>query len=189
MRAFLNVDIEPVDVERWGKVSLQGKSNLCSRLSELRGEPTARSTRYFEVSSPPYNGHSTRARITQRLFQFYGDNGGESDPGFGEALAFYTIAGVPDAEAELLVVYRPIVEMQQVLRRWRGTWSDSIGTARVSSIQAIVGIWAGPRTNKVHVLRKHPGLDLLSEMERGNQRDEDLEIGNELDTADEREMF
>lgn len=50
MEAFLNVEIDPMDVTRWGKVSLQGESNLSSQLSELKSEPPQRSTRYFEVS-------------------------------------------------------------------------------------------------------------------------------------------
>lgn len=98
-------------------------------------------------------------------------------PSFGEALAFYTIAGVEHTEEELLVVYHPVTEVQQVLRRWQGRWSDAICTARVSSIQSIIGIWVGQRTNRVHILRKHPGVDLLNEMERAN---EDLE-GDETD--------
>lgn len=94
---------------------------------------------------------------------------------FGEALAFYTVVEVPDADAELLVVYRPLVELHQVLRRWQGTWAAEIATARVSSIEAIVGIWEGIRTKKIHVLRKHPGLDLLSDTERGNQLEGEFE--------------
>ncbi|KZP09685.1 hypothetical protein FIBSPDRAFT_914023 [Athelia psychrophila] len=141
---------------QWGKVSFRNKSTLNSRLSEMRSEVAGRSTRFFEL----HNIH---------------DN---SIPSFGEALAFYTVASVPDTEEELLVVYHPVTEVQQVLRRWQGRWSDTICTARVSSIQSIVGIWVGQQTNRVHILRKHPGVDLLNEMERGNQ---DLE-GDETDT-------
>lgn len=80
---------------------------------------------------------------------------------------------------ELLVVYRPLVELHQVLRRWQGTWAAHIATAKVSSIDAIVGIWEGPRTKKVHIIRKHPGLDLLSDVELGNQSEGDFE-GDDL---------
>lgn len=109
-------------------------------------------------------------------------NGGNQDhPEFGEALAFYSVTELPDTtEAELLVVYHPITAPHQVLRRWQGTWSDSICTARVSSINAVVGIWNGPRTKQVHILRKHPGLAMLSNTDRGNQAlvNEDIERGN-----------
>lgn len=39
--------------------------------------------------------------------------------------------------------------------------------ARTSSIVAVVGIWVGPSFQDVHILRKHPGLDLLSDVECG----------------------
>lgn len=82
---------------------------------------------------------------------------------------------MPDPNAELLVVYRPVVDLHQALRRWQGTWADHIATARASSIEAIVGIWEGIRTKHVHILRKHPGLNMLSDMECGNQSEEDFE--------------
>lgn len=98
----------------------------------------------------------------------------ECKPSFGEALAFYTVSGELDAEPEVLVVYRPIINLQQVLLRWQGTWAEEIATARALSIEAVVGIWEGIRTKKVHILRKHPGMDLLTSTERGDESEEDL---------------
>lgn len=95
-------------------------------------------------------------------------DGNESNPVFGEALAFYTIAISPSA-TELLVVYHPVVGLHQVLRRWQGAWSDAILAARVSSIHMIIGIWKGTRTEQIHILRKHPGLALLSDAERAHE--------------------
>lgn len=100
----------------------------------------------------------------------------ESIPEFGEALAFYTIDEMPDTNAELLIVYRPLTDLQQALKQqWYGVWGAHIAIARVASIQAIVGIWKGIRTKQIYVLRKHPGLSLLSEMERGNTKEGDEE--------------
>ena len=66
---------------------------------------------------------------------------------------------------QLLVVYNPLHECQQVLKKWRGTWKDTIEVLEVSQIQSIVGIWSGGQW--VYVLRKHPGLNLLSDEECG----------------------
>lgn len=90
---------------------------------------------------------------------------GDANPLFGEALAFYEI---PGPQAELLVVYRPLVDLCQNLRQWKGIWGAQVVTARVSSVQGLVGVWRGIRTKNIHILRKHPGLELLSNMERGN---------------------
>lgn len=50
MQNFLQFDMTDILVERWGKVSLYGRANLYSQLFESRGDPPARSTRYFEVN-------------------------------------------------------------------------------------------------------------------------------------------
>lgn len=70
------------------------------------------------------------------------------------------------------MVYRPVVGLQPNYRRWQGKWGATIKVARVPSILAVVGIWVGPESQHVHVLRKHPGLDLLSEAECGLTSDE-----------------
>lgn len=64
INTFLNGNIQPTDITRWGKISLRGGSSLCSRLSELRGEATGRSARYFEVSMLLYNRYTQIAPLT-----------------------------------------------------------------------------------------------------------------------------
>lgn len=89
-------------------------------------------------------------------------------PCFGEALAFYTRSREDGAKDEF-VVYCPVVELCMQHRRWQGKWPEgrAIEVARVSSILAIVGILTGPRLKDVYILRKHPGLNLLSDVECG----------------------
>lgn len=114
------------------------------------------------------------------------DSSGDTNPLFGEALAFYTVSGMLGDQTEIMVVYRPIVNVHQVLRQWQGIWGAQIVTARVSSIQAIVGIWTGVRTKQIHIIRKHPGLNLLSNIERGNETEEPNREGTEH--LDDREI-
>ncbi|KZP10961.1 hypothetical protein FIBSPDRAFT_913714 [Athelia psychrophila] len=138
--------------ERWGKLNLGGKTKLSSRLSELKGDPPARSSRYFEA----FIDGSTR---------------------FGEALAFYTRA-LPDESQEEFVVYHPIIGLHTKHHRWQGRWSAAVKVACVPSILAVVGIWASPQSQNIHILRKHPGLDLLSQAECGLASDEvDTDLG------------
>lgn len=49
---FLEVDTDPTDIERWGKISLRGKSTLCSQLGELGRDKVGRLSQYFKVSIP-----------------------------------------------------------------------------------------------------------------------------------------
>lgn len=83
---------------------------------------------------------------------------------FGEALAFYS-REPPNGDE--FVVYLPLVEQRMQYRRWQGKWGKTVEVARTSSIVALVGIWVGPSSQDVFILRKHPGLDLLNEAERG----------------------
>jgi hypothetical protein len=79
----------------------------------------------------------------------------EAELTFGEALAFYSL---PDREKGF-VVYHKLVETFDVHGRWCGKWSEDIMVMETSSLSKLVGIWKyGPR---VHILRKHVGLDLL----------------------------
>ncbi|KAF7986439.1 hypothetical protein HWV62_31195 [Athelia sp. TMB] len=160
LATFLDADLELKDIERWGKVSICGRTNLSSRLIELRGEGVARSSRYFEI-------HET-----------------QSHPLFGEALAFYSVSAsrVNELDFDVFVAYRPIVRLHQVLFRWQGWWADSTVIARASSIHGVVGIWEGPYTKTVHIIRKHPALDMLTDPERGKQPengDGDMDLHSE----------
>jgi hypothetical protein len=84
-------------------------------------------------------------------------------PIFGEALAFYEVISTN----QWLVVYHPLCNVQKVLNRWRGTWSHDIEVLEVSEIQGLIGIWGF--NSRIWVIRKHPGLSLLSQEEYGIQ--------------------
>lgn len=72
------------------------------------------------------------------------------------------------------MVYNPLYECEQVLKKWRGMWENTIKVLEVTAIHSIVGIWSGDKW--VYVLRKHPGLNLLNDEESGKtEQEEELE--------------
>ena len=140
-----------LNLRRWGKVGLPGGAVLRSRLSETNGHHPSRSARYFEAQKD-----------------------GLAEPVFGEALAFFEV----EETHQLLVVYYAVGDCHQILRRWRGTWKKEVDVMPVSAIHSVIGIWSSE--NRVYILRKHPGLGLLSaeEAEKSDaneQEDEDDE--------------
>ena len=108
---------------------------LRSQLSETRGKVPQRSARYFEAETS------------------------DGKPVFGEALAFFELLETK----QLVAVYHPVSNCQQVLKTWRGIWSGKIEVLPASAIHSLVGIWF--YESRVYILRKHPGLNLLSEEE------------------------
>ena len=98
-------------------------------------------------------GQATRS---SRYFEAKGDR-----PIFGEALAFYF---VPDHNCSL-VVYCPLVKTMEVLKRWHGEWSKDFAVLKISSLSKLVGIWV--QEPRVHVLRRHAGMDMLNVEEYG----------------------
>jgi hypothetical protein len=69
------------------------------------------------------------------------------------------------------VVFKGLLNQSITLGACRGTqWSNDIRIAKVSTILDIVGIWNSPINKHIYILRKHPGLSLLTAEERG-QRD------------------
>ena len=93
-------------------------------------------------------GHASRS---SRYFEAQGDR-----PIFGEAMAFYF---VPDYDCSL-VVYCPLVNTTEVLRRWHGEWSEDFAVLKISSLSKLVGVWV--RESRVHILRSHAGMDMLN---------------------------
>ena len=91
-----------------------------------------------------------RASRSSRYFEAY-----EEELIFGEAIAFYSL---PDYN-QSVVVFNQLEEIVDVLGRWCGKWSEDCTVLNTSSITKLVGIWAW-RT-RVHILRKHGGMDLL----------------------------
>ena len=148
---YIGVEADPsFQVVRWGKCPLSKNVTLKSQLSEL-SKKTSRSSRYFEAHS----GHKLQERD-----QPVDDTEVEVEmtkPIFGEALAFYT---TQSAKAELsLVVYHPLIECCKLFGRWYGKWSPALHVLEISTIVSLVGIWT--YNDHVHILRKHPGLNLL----------------------------
>ncbi|KAH9177464.1 hypothetical protein EDB89DRAFT_2194440, partial [Lactarius sanguifluus] len=125
-------------VQRWGKCIIKGGVTLRSRVSELRGQ-SSRSSKYFEAQ------RDTQARR----------------PTWGEALAFYS---VPEHNLGLMV-YCPVVEEFGVVGRWCGRWSEEVMVMETYRLMNLIGIWE--YESRVHILRRHPGLDMLSAEECG----------------------
>ena len=77
---------------------------------------------------------------------------------FGEALAFYQI----DFDQPcIFVIYKPLVKVKLTLNCLEGEWEEGIMLAlHASDIISLVGIWTGKKS--VWILRKHPGLAILS---------------------------
>jgi hypothetical protein len=90
-------------------------------------------------------------------------------PTFGEALAFYS---VPENDM-FLVVYHAVVDKFGVVGRWGGKWSKEIRVVETSRLIGLIGIWE--YKSRVHILRRHPGLDMLSPDECGFEVMEDEE--------------
>jgi hypothetical protein len=128
-----------LEVERYGKFSLPIGHVLSSRLSEGQGKQPTRSSRHFVAKN-------TAGEVV-----------------FGEALAFFEVV----QPSQKLVVYHPIVQVQQILGVLRGEFSKQVEVLPVTSLHDLVGIWSY-NGKRVYILRKHPALDMLTEEEKGS---------------------
>ena len=81
---------------------------------------------------------------------------------FGEALAFYEML---QRENQLLVIYHRLINQQQIYGAWNGTWAQNLSVLLVKSITNKIGIWQYNTSRPVWLLRKHPGLAMLSAAE------------------------
>jgi hypothetical protein len=107
----------------------------------------------------------TQGRHPQRLSCYFEGTRDEVVV-FGEALAFYHIV----EHSESVVVCRPLHDLSKILNCLMGKWYNDIQVLSVSSLQSLVGIFC--YHNNVYVLRKHPGLTLLNEEEKGLEESE-----------------
>ncbi|KAI0038424.1 hypothetical protein FA95DRAFT_1505691 [Auriscalpium vulgare] len=126
-----------VDICQWTKHLLNTGHTLSSRLAEANSNSNHRSSIHFE-----------------------GKSKGE-EPIFGKALAFYEMLGTDDA----YVIFYPLINCKYVLQRWKGNWAQKIQVLPVSSIKCMIGIMDYKGT--IHILRKHPGSEMLSTEELG----------------------
>ena len=77
------------------------------------------------------------------------------------------------------MVYRNLENLENILGAWRGIWSQDVSVLPVKAITCKVGIWQMPGTQThIWVLRKHPGLAMLSAEETEEVEDEP-EAGDE----------
>jgi len=77
---------------------------------------------------------------------------------FGEALSFYQIELDQPC---IFVIYKPLVKVRLTLNCLEGEWGEGIMLAlHASDIISLVGIWAGK--DSLWILRKHPGLAMLT---------------------------
>ena len=139
------LDID-IPIQRWGKCMIPGDITLKSRVSEKLGQ-ASRSSRYFEAWEKD-----------------------AEQPTFGEALAFYSLERANRMYS--FVVYHKLLRTHDVYGRWCGKWSEDIMAMETSSISKLVGIWK--YEERVHILRKHVGLDLLDLEEYGIEEQEEL---------------
>ena len=70
------------------------------------------------------------------------------------------------------VVYHKLLRTHDIYGRWCGKWSENIMAMETSSISKLVGIWK--YEERVHILRKYVGLDLLDLEEHGIEEQEEL---------------
>jgi hypothetical protein len=155
IQSYLGVEADDslFQIMRWGKCTLSNNNTLTSQLFELSKKSTSRSSRYFEAH--PKQGLQPR---NQPMHDTEIENE-EVEPIFGEALAFYT--DTQSAEANFsLVVYHPLIETCKLFGRWYGKWSPLLCVLETSAIASLIGTWT--YNNNVHILRRHPGLTLLT---------------------------
>jgi hypothetical protein len=102
---------------------------------------------------------------------------------FGEANSFYKVE--LENKTYILVIYTPLINVQQVLRtQIRGKWESPtiLKVIEASHILDLVGIWSAEASKNIYVLRKHPGLAMLSAVECGKEDE-----GNNADDSDSDE--
>ncbi|KIM35111.1 hypothetical protein M413DRAFT_79735 [Hebeloma cylindrosporum] len=140
-----------VVVRRWGKFKLLNGYILGSRLSMQKAQ-SARRSEWFEAinAEPGTLPHASDFNVI-----------------FGEALAFYEVKS--PAFSHALVVYWPLEKLERSLNVPRGVWNrQTPKVANVVDILNIVGIWTASETSqRTYILRKHPGLAMLSTEECG----------------------
>jgi hypothetical protein len=138
---------ESDQITRWGKCPLSNNVTLTSQLFELSKRAASRTSRYFEAQLQQQPREQYCMDETELTVE-------RTKPIFGEAIALYTVANIS------LVVYHPLIEHHKLFGRWCGKWSTSIYVLETSAIVGLIGFWT--YNNHVHILRRHPGLTLLT---------------------------
>lgn len=109
---------------------------------------------------------------------------------YGEAIIFYQIMPQEDANnsdsGKRFLLYKPLKNVKENLSvALSGVWgSDSdIEVLNIKDIVDIVGIWKGPHTESIYIIRKHPALEMLPEEERGVSKENEPEDDEENDVG------
>jgi hypothetical protein len=163
IESYLKLEVgSDLKLQQWGKCPLSNAVTLTSQLFEVSKKTTSCTSRYFEAHL---------GQVLQPRNQSIDETEVEvakTEPIFGEALAFYTVA-----EKNLsLVVYHPLIEHQKLFGRWYGKWSPMVYVLDISKIVSLIGIWT--YNDHVHILQKHPGLNLLTMDECGIDSEDPL---------------
>jgi hypothetical protein len=108
---------------------------------------------------------SEKAGLASRSSKYF--EAWEEELIFGEASAFYSL---PDNNCTL-VVYHGLVKTIDVLGRWCGEWSKDYMVLETSSLTKLVGVWEWD--SRVHILRKHAGLEMLDPEEYEMEEEEE----------------
>lgn len=66
------------------------------------------------------------------------------------------------------MVYKPLIQITTLLgAAIRGVWSNDLRVLETSQLVTIVGIWRVPlaemQPERIYILQKHPGLEMLME--------------------------
>ena len=95
---------------------------------------------------------------------------------YGWAQAFFRIEDPKTSEKVFYIVFKKLEEVESIACTIRGqSWSAALHAMKVSSVLDIVGIWE--YSKHIYMLRKHPGLAMLSKEEIEQEEfDEDEEI-------------
>src|ERR1700677_697701 len=163
IKSYLGDGTDLPEIMRWGKCPLPSNVTLTSQLFELSKKTTSRTSRYFEAQLKQGLQPTDQPTDATEL------DVEKTKPIFGEALAFYTVVGTDLS----LVVYHPLIERCKLFGRWYGKWSSLVYVLETSAIVNLIGIWA--YNDRVHVLRRHPGLALLTLDECGIVSEDSVE--------------
>jgi hypothetical protein len=162
IESYLEVESD-LKLQRWGKCPLPNAVTLTSRLFEVSKKATSRTSRYFEAQLGQVLQPRDQSILDETELEVE-----KTKPIFGEALAFYTVA---DTDLSL-VVYHPLIECHKLFGRWYGKWSSMACVLEMSKIVSLIGIWTF--NDHVHILRRHPGLNLLTLDECGIDSEDPL---------------
>lgn len=142
-------------------------SAICASLN-IPSDLTIPLSRWAKLHLPNGRRLSSLCLANQpaRVSYHFQAQGSPSHPIFGRAIGFFQVDGKP-----LLVLFNCLVNIRQNLNRWAGTWSKDISVLPATDVIDLVGVFNW-KDQRVHILQKHAGLEMLGQWERRNEEDE-----------------